>query len=78
MRSAALFSPLHVCRTDLSAVDDPFGGEVDISTGYVERQDLDRGPMLHVLQLRSPHQILRVTPAMEAGIADHVWSIEEW
>jgi hypothetical protein len=23
------------------------------------------------------HQMLRVTPAMEAGIADHVWSIEE-
>jgi hypothetical protein len=23
------------------------------------------------------HQTLRVTPAMEVGIADHVWSIEE-
>jgi hypothetical protein len=23
------------------------------------------------------HQTLRVTPAMEAGIAQHVWSIEE-
>jgi hypothetical protein len=23
------------------------------------------------------HRVLRVTPAMEAGIADHVWSIEE-
>jgi IS1 family transposase len=23
------------------------------------------------------HQTLRVTPAMEAGIADHIWSIEE-
>jgi len=23
------------------------------------------------------HQTLRVTPAMEAGIADHLWSIEE-
>jgi hypothetical protein len=23
------------------------------------------------------HQTLRVTPAMEAGIATHVWSIEE-
>jgi hypothetical protein len=23
------------------------------------------------------HQTLRVTPAMEAGIADHVWAIEE-
>jgi hypothetical protein len=23
------------------------------------------------------HQTIRVTPAMEAGIADHVWSIKE-
>ena len=23
------------------------------------------------------HQTLRVTPAMESGIADHVWSVEE-
>ena len=23
------------------------------------------------------HQALRVTPAMEAGISDHVWSVEE-
>ena len=23
------------------------------------------------------HQTLRLTPAMEAGIADHVWSLEE-
>ena len=23
------------------------------------------------------HQSIRVTPAMEAGIADHVWSVEE-
>jgi len=23
------------------------------------------------------HQTLRVTPAMEAGIADYVWSVEE-
>jgi hypothetical protein len=23
------------------------------------------------------HQSLRVTPAMEAGIADHIWTLEE-
>jgi hypothetical protein len=23
------------------------------------------------------HQTLRVTPSMEAGIGDHVWSLEE-
>jgi len=29
------------------------------------------------LQLTHYDQTLRVTPAMEAGIAHHVWSIEE-
>ncbi len=29
------------------------------------------------LSLARVHQTLRVTPAMEAGIADHVWLIEE-
>lgn len=24
-----------------------------------------------------PHQSLRVTPAMEAGLTDHVWSLQE-
>jgi hypothetical protein len=23
------------------------------------------------------HQTLRITPAMEAGISDHVWSLDE-
>ena len=23
------------------------------------------------------HQMLRVTPAMEAGVSDHVWSLDE-
>jgi hypothetical protein len=23
------------------------------------------------------HKTLRITPAMEAGLADHVWSLEE-
>jgi hypothetical protein len=39
-----------------------------------------RGALLYVLQFR-PHspkrQSLRVTPAMEAGMSDHVWSLEE-
>jgi hypothetical protein len=29
------------------------------------------------LVLYLEHQTLRVTPAMEAGVADHVWSIDE-
>jgi|KBSSwiStaDraftv2_1062776.scaffolds.fasta_scaffold1820791_2 hypothetical protein len=30
-----------------------------------------------LLRRRAIRQTLRVTPTMEAGIADHVWSIEE-
>jgi hypothetical protein len=37
-----------------------------------------RRPILHALQLRSgASDAPRVTPAVEAAIADHVWSIEE-
>jgi len=32
---------------------------------------------LYALQFLPDHQALRVTPAMEAGISDHVWSIEK-
>jgi hypothetical protein len=32
---------------------------------------------LHALQFCWIHKTLRVTPAMEAGISDHVWSLEE-
>ena len=35
------------------------------------------GALLQVLQFARVHQTLRVTPAMEAGLSDHVWSIEE-
>lgn len=31
-------------------------------------------PAIHFARI---HQTLRVTPAMEAGIANHVWSLEE-
>ena len=30
-----------------------------------------------LLQFRQIHKTLRVTPAMEAGIADHVWDVSE-
>jgi IS1 family transposase len=74
----------------------------DISTSYVERQNLTMRMQMrrftrltnafskkvenhaHAIALHymhynfcRVHQTLRVTPAMEAGIADHVWSIEE-
>ena len=32
---------------------------------------------LHAVQLRAVHKTLRVIPAMEAGITDHVWTIDE-
>jgi hypothetical protein len=31
----------------------------------------------HMVALRRVHSTLRVSPAMEAGLSDHVWSIEE-
>lgn len=35
------------------------------------------GPILHELHFGRIHQTLRVTPAMEAGATDDVWSVEE-
>jgi IS1 family transposase len=74
----------------------------DISTSYVERQNLTMRMQMrrftrltnafskkvenhgHAIALHYMHynfcrihQTLRVTPAMEAGIADHVWNLEE-
>ena len=34
-------------------------------------------PALRLLQLLPIHRSLRVTPAMEAGITDHIWEISE-
>lgn len=39
-------------------------------------RSLDR-PSLHALHFARIHQTLRVTPAMEAGVADRVWGLEE-
>jgi hypothetical protein len=36
-----------------------------------------RGTLLHVLQLRAGPPDAPRHPAMEAGVSDHVWSIEE-
>ena len=42
-------------------------------------ENLAHAVSLHVVYYNFAriHKILRVTPAMEAGISDHVWSLEE-
>ena len=42
-------------------------------------ENLGYAVALHFMQynFRRVHQTLRVTPAMEAGIADHIWTIAE-
>lgn len=60
-----------------------------VSTSYVERQNLSmrrfkiekhaRAVALHFMYYNFGriHKTLRVTPAMAAGVSDHVWSLEE-
>ena len=43
-------------------------------TGWV-KTDAERATL--ILAATIVHQTLRVTPAMEAGLSNHVWSIEE-
>jgi len=42
-------------------------------------QNLEASVALHFMHYNfaKVHQTLRVTPAMEAGVADHVWTVEE-
>ena len=42
-------------------------------------ENLEHAVALHYMHYNfcRIHQTLRVTPAMEAGVADHVWSIDE-
>ena len=44
------------------------------SADFVEKA-ISTGKQISVFT--GPHKTLRVTPAMEAGLADHVWSLEE-
>jgi hypothetical protein len=39
-------------------------------------QTRHRAPLMHYSFVRI-HQPLRITPAMAAGVSDHVWSLEE-
>jgi hypothetical protein len=42
-------------------------------------ENLEHNVALHYMHYNFAriHQTLRVTPAMEAGVSDHVWSVEE-
>ncbi len=99
--SATRYSPADCCGTIKKTI---LGKPAtrDISTSYVERQNLTmRMSMRRFTRLTNAfskkvenlghavalhfmfynfgriHQTLRVTPAMEAGLTDHVWSLEE-
>jgi hypothetical protein len=54
-------------------------GEHFVGTLVVARRrvDVDACRYLMYYNFARVHQTLRVTPAMEAGLADHVWVIEE-
>jgi len=51
-----------------------------LTNGFSKKvQDLEAAVALHYMHYNfcRIHQTLRVTPAMEAGVATHVWSLEE-
>jgi len=51
-----------------------------LTNGFSNKiENLGHAVALHFMfyNFRRIHQTLRVTPAMEAGIADHVWILEE-
>ncbi len=95
------YSPAQCCGATKEAI---MGHPVrqDVSTSYVERQNLTMrmqirrftrltnafskkvenhaaAVALHYMayNFAKVHKSLRVTPAMEAGVADHVWTMEE-
>ena len=44
-----------------------------------KRENLEAAVALHYMHYNfcRIHQTLRVTPAMEAGVSDHIWSLDE-
>jgi hypothetical protein len=51
-----------------------------LTNGFSKKmENLEHAVALHYMHYNfcRIHQTLRVTPAMEAGIGDHVWSLEE-
>lgn len=56
------------------------GGHLPVhGVGSKKLENLEHAIALHYMHYNfcRIHQTLRVTPAMEAGVSDHVWSIEE-
>jgi hypothetical protein len=45
--------------------------------GDSRKQDFPKVAPFFCTNFARIHQTLRVAPAMEAGVADHVWSLEE-
>ena len=95
------YSPAPCVGTEAGVVCGTPSG-ADVSTSYVERQNLNMRMGIrrftrltnafskklenhaHAIALYYMfynfcriHQTLRVTPAMEAGVSDHVWSVDE-
>lgn len=51
-----------------------------LTNGFSKKiENLEHAVSLHFMHYNFAriHKTLRLTPAMEAGIADHVWSLEE-
>jgi hypothetical protein len=51
-----------------------------LTNGFSKKlENLEHAVALHYMHYNfcRIHQTLRVTPAMEAGVSDHVWSIDE-
>jgi len=54
--------------------------ETRLTNGFSKKlENLEHAVALHYMHYNfcRIHQSLRVTPAMEAGVVDHLWSIEE-
>ena len=51
-----------------------------LTNGFSKKvENLEHAVALHFMHYNfcRVHQTLRVTPAMEAGVADHIWNLEE-
>jgi hypothetical protein len=72
-------------RVYIEAVEDAFGADIDyamlVTNAFSKKvENLAAAVCLYAMHYNfaRPHQTLhKATPAMAAGIADHVWSIEE-